>query len=87
MKAKNELTQKNEIYFALSAAIKILTYAHDSQSVSALIDLRVQAEKPFDFVFHRFPKSEQNRIVERMKALKESQVRENFTIPSVKEEN
>jgi len=87
LKGKKELEIKREIYAALNALVEVLAYDHDSETVFQIIGVRGQAEKEFDFVFHRFPKMTQQRIVDRMKALKEDKLRSDFEIPTVEEQN
>jgi hypothetical protein len=87
LKGKKELEIKREIYAALNASIEVLAYDHDSQTVFQIIGVRAQAEKEFDFVFHRFPKVTQQRIVDRMKAFKEDKIKSDFEVPTVEEQN
>jgi hypothetical protein len=84
LKGKPELEQRREVYFAINGTIQVLPDDHDSSTVVYLMDLRSQSPKQFDYVFWRFPISEQQKVHERMKAAKADNIRPKAQIPTPK---
>jgi len=84
VKNKKPTEQKREMHFAINGALQVLDDDFDSETVVALMDLRPQAPRSFDYVLWRFPLVHQQRIIERMKAFKEDKIRPKAQIPEAK---
>lgn len=86
LKNKSEEEKRREIYFAINSAIEILPtgYDFDYETVICLIDLRAQNPRTFDYVFWRFPRNQQEQIVQLMTMHKKDRNRPKAEIPVVK---
>jgi hypothetical protein len=85
LKGKSDEEQKREIYFAINGSLELLDDDFDSSTPIALLDVRAQAPKNFDFVFWRFPVKAQKQLFDRMKAAKDDKIRPKAALPTVKE--
>lgn len=85
LKGKSATDQRREIYFSIKGAQQVLEDDFDSETCLRLLDLRTVSPQNFDYVFWRFPESQQKQILARMTAFKEDKIRPKAQLPLVKE--
>ncbi len=75
-----------DIYYSLNASIEVLNYDMDSETVTHLLRVRQKYPKEFDYVFWRFPRVSQERILQRMQILVKEGVNPKAKLPIIKVE-
>jgi hypothetical protein len=77
--------RKRQIFSSIKACLEIMKYDFDGETGIALLDLREQNRKDFDYVFERLPLDQQKTLLNRFNALFERNLREKRPLPKAHE--